>query len=207
VNDLMLNTLGGVCGYFIYTRFLNKLPSKHSIDERSRERSKRVGFTRRFIALMIDSFLISIISALLALIIKCDDLYIYIPASFAYYLAFACLLRGRTPGKMAVRIRIERDDGAAPLQAICARYMARNAFVLILQFADSAIAYLSPQYTTFALIFSSLMLAVAVIDLLLSFRRDRRLWYELLTGTRNVSYFRTDSAAKLRDEGVGDSDK
>jgi glycopeptide antibiotics resistance protein len=198
VNDLMLNTLGGMCGYFIYTRFLRMLPSKRSIDERSRERSKKVGFTRRLVSFMIDSLLVSLIGALLSFAAGFNPLYIYIFSFFAYYIAFACLLRGRTPGKTVVKIRIEREDGlnsaSSLMPAICARYLARNTFLLAIQFADCAIRHPAPQYGIFANAALFLVLAAAFADVLLSFRRDRRLWYELLSKTRNVSYFHGGSA-------------
>jgi glycopeptide antibiotics resistance protein len=190
VNDLLLNTLGGVCGYFICARFLRRLPSKSRIDERSRERSGQVGFTRRFVALVVDSFAISMISVLLTFSLEIDALYIYSAVFFAYYPAFALALRGRTPGKLLVKIRIERADASgSPQFSICGRYAMRNIFVLILHIGSRLNSDVAPQHrTAFAVVFL-LAIAFSFFDLLLSFRRDRRLWYELISGTKNASCF------------------
>jgi glycopeptide antibiotics resistance protein len=196
VNDLILNTLGGVCGYFVYARFLNMLPSKRSMDEKSGKRSKKVGFTRRLVALAVDSFFVSIISAGLFLVINCDLFFIYAPVFFAYYLIFALLLRGKTPGKMIVKIRIERVDGdSSHLPSICVRYTARNAFVLAFQIISRLNMYLEPKYRTFVLMALFFVLVLSFVDMLLSFRRGRRLWYELLSKTQNVSYFHAAAQA------------
>jgi hypothetical protein len=188
----MLNTLGGVCGYFVYTRFLKMLPSKRSMDERSAERSKRVGFIRRLVALGIDSLCVSIISMGLSRIAGGYALLIYAPVFFAYYLVFAYLLHGRTPGKAVVKIRIEGIGAGSSRVPICVRYIVRNAFVLTFQLSLRLNYYIEPRYRTFVLIVLFLVLALSFIDLLLSFRRDRRLWYEMLSNTHNVSCFRKE---------------
>ena len=190
VNDLLLNTLGGVCGYFVYTRFLQMLPSKHRIDARSLERSERVSFVRRFVALLIDGFIVLTIGRLLALFLPIDAIYVDGAVLFVYYPALAVALRGRTLGKLLVKIRIERIGGRlSPNLAICLRYVLRNAFLLALQTLSRLTSDLDPQrQSVFAVVFL-LGLAFSFVDLLLSFRRDKRLWYEMLSGTRNASYF------------------
>jgi glycopeptide antibiotics resistance protein len=190
VNDLMLNTLGGVCGCFICARFLRTLPSKRRIDERSRERSARVGFARRFVALTVDCLFISALSVFFTFFIKIDALWIYSGVFFLYFPGFALALRGGTPGKLLVKIRIERAGaGGSVRRAICGRYAMRNAFVLALHIGSRLNLYAEPQYrTVFDAVFLSAV-AFSSIDLLLSLRRDRRLWYEMLSGTKNASRF------------------
>jgi glycopeptide antibiotics resistance protein len=193
INDLMLNTLGGICGYFVYTRFLKMLPSKRSMDEKSVERSKRVGFTRRLLALAIDSLCVSIISTRLSSVIGCDSFYIYAPVFFAYYLAFAYPLRGKTPGKIVVKIRIEALAAGSSRTPLCVRYITRNAFVLAFQLVLRLnYRIIEPQYRIFVLIALFLVLALSFVDLILSFKRDRRLWYEIFSKTHNVSCFRKE---------------
>jgi glycopeptide antibiotics resistance protein len=192
VNDLLLNVLGGVCGYFLYARFLKGLPSKRKIDEWSEERSKRVGFARRLVALIVDSFLVSTLSSLLSLfIVKIDIFWIYSLVFFTYYPAFALALRGGTPGKLLVKIRVERaDESISPQLAICVRYGARNAFLLALQLSSRLISYIEPRRRIFFVCVPFLAVALSFLDMLLSLRRDRRLWYEILSRTKNASCFR-----------------
>jgi hypothetical protein len=190
VNDLMLNTLGGVCGYFLYTRFLKGLPNTREIDARSLERSRRVGFTRRLVALLVDSLLVSAIGALLARVIGLDDLWLYGAVFFVYYPAFALALRGGTPGKLLVKIRIEGiDESVSPRPAICFRYVARNAFLLVNHFTPFLLSHIAPRHRTLFIGVLFLAVALACFDWLFSFRRDKRLWYERLSKTKNTSYF------------------
>jgi glycopeptide antibiotics resistance protein len=190
VNDLLLNTLGGVCGHFIYTRFLQRLPSKHRIDARSRERSERVSFVRRFVALLIDGFIVTVIVRLLALFLPIDAIFIGGGVLFVYYPAFAIALRGRTPGKLLVKIRIEQIGGkVSPRLSICLRYVLRNAFLLALQTLSRLTSEIDPQKQSIFVVVFLLGVAFSFVDLLLSFRRDKRLWYEMLSRTKNASYF------------------
>ncbi|MDR2771516.1 MAG: VanZ family protein [Clostridiales Family XIII bacterium] len=190
VNDLLLNTLGGVCGYLVYTRFLQRLPSKSRIDARSRERSKRVGFARRFVALLIDGALISTISTLLAAFLKLNAFGLYCAVFFAYYPILALVLRGGTPGKLLVKIRIARiDEDAAPQISICARCVLRNALALVLLLATHLISYVGPRYHIFLVAVVLLSTAFSFFDWIFSFRRDKRLWYERLSKTQNTSSF------------------
>jgi glycopeptide antibiotics resistance protein len=191
VNDLMTNTLGGVCGYFVYTRFLKTLPSKKKIDERSREKSGKVGFARRLAAMAVDNFFISVIGILPVFFIPLEPFYIDSALFFVYYPAFAVAMRGRTPGKALVKIRIERACGGRPPPLLlCARYIARNAFVLGFWFVSRQIPHLAPEHRTLPAVILLLAFGFVCLDILLSFRRNRRLWYELLSKTQNVSYFK-----------------
>jgi uncharacterized RDD family membrane protein YckC len=203
VNDLLLNTLGGVCGYLVYTHFLRMLPSKSRIDARSREKSGKVGFVRRLVALAADSILISAICALLGNLTDFGAFSIYDLVFFTYYPVLALALRGGTPGKLLVKIRIERiDGGGSPQLAICMRYVMRNAFVLALRFVSPLMSHvaLRPRIALLIVFFSAI--AFAFVDLLLSFRRDKRLWYEMLSKTRNKSYFTGGRDLRARRDGT-----
>jgi glycopeptide antibiotics resistance protein len=190
VNDLMLNTLGGACGCFLCARFLKGLPSKRRMDARSLERSGRVGFTRRLVALIVDSLLVSVIAAPLAFVTEPGDFGLFGAVLFVYYPVFALALRGGTPGKLLVKIRIEPiNESISPRLAICVRYVARNAFVLALNFAPILLSRIEPRYRIFFVGALFLAIALSCLDWLLSFRRDRRLWYEMLSKTRNKSCF------------------
>ncbi|MDR2354689.1 MAG: VanZ family protein [Clostridiales Family XIII bacterium] len=200
INDLLLNTLGGVCGCLIYTRFLQKLPSKRRIDERSLEKSARVGFVRRLVALLIDSLVILAIDLLLGLFAGGGVPYSGSLVFFVYYPAFALALRGRTPGKLLVKIRIERiDGGVSPHLSICLRYVLRNAFLLALQFLSHLIPEIETRQQAVFVVVFLLAVAFSFVDLCLSFRRGRRLWYEMLSKTRNASSFADDRVPKRRE--------
>jgi glycopeptide antibiotics resistance protein len=192
VDDLILNTLGGVLGYFIHTRFLRFLPSREWIDRRSAERSVSVGYLRRLAALFVDSVLVGLVIWLVTALPGMDKPWTGIIVFFAYYPLLALLTHGRTPGKALVRIRLETVEGARPFWLLVVlRYLLRNAplagyqiFVLQTNVENSA-------YQNILSLVVMLTGVFFLLDFFLSFRakRGRRLWYELLSQTRNVSSF------------------
>jgi glycopeptide antibiotics resistance protein len=236
VDDLILNTLGGVAGYFVYTRFLGFLPSKERIDRRSAERSVSVGYLRRLAALFVDSLLVLCASWLVTTLFSTDATPTGIVVFLLYYPLFALPFRGRTPGKMLVRIKLETVRGTRPLWPfVLLRYLLRNTLIagyqlyaLLTGTASTeglgsmgsttgaeglgsmgstagaeglgsmgsttgaeglGLLHVGPLHQDVLLVAVALASALLLLDFLLSFRakRGRRLWYECLSRTRNVS--------------------
>jgi glycopeptide antibiotics resistance protein len=202
VDDLILNTLGGVLGYFIHTRFLRFVPGREWMDKRSVERSTSVGYLRRAAAFFVDCVLIGLIVWLVTALFATDGTWpdgttiegtwTSAVVFFLYYPLFALPTRGRTPGKMLVRIRLEAVDGARPLGLlILLRYLLRNALIVGCQ-AFILLMRASGGYQGVLILAGSLVGVLLLMDFLLSFRakRGRRLWYEMLSRTHNVSSLR-----------------
>lgn len=57
VDDLMINTLGGILGYFIMNKLKVLLPSREEIDEKSINDSVKVSVLRRITSILIDIFI------------------------------------------------------------------------------------------------------------------------------------------------------
>jgi uncharacterized RDD family membrane protein YckC len=207
VDDLILNTLGGILGYCIHTRFLRFLPDKEWMDKRSAERSVSVSYLRRAAALFVDSVLIGLIIWLVTTLfatnettggqgIWADETWLGTTVFLVYFPLLALLLRGRTPGKMLVRIRLVTVEGTRPLWLfVLLRYLLRSAPIVGYQVFDLLIKTQgSPQvsYLVVLLMLATLLIGtLLILDFFLSFRakRSRRLWYELLSRTCNVSSF------------------
>lgn len=61
IDDLFLNTLGGVIGFIIAPIFMYFLPKANELDSHVDLETKPVGFVRRFIAMQIDWIFLSIV--------------------------------------------------------------------------------------------------------------------------------------------------
>lgn len=61
VDDLLLNTLGGIIGYFIGSLVIKILPSRDNIDKRAFTLGTKVTLTKRIVAFLLDIFLFHII--------------------------------------------------------------------------------------------------------------------------------------------------
>ena len=68
VDDLMLNTLGGLTGYYLTPIIAKILPNRDRMDQTSSQRALSVSWLRRFVAWMIDyGLVVNLLSFLLAL--------------------------------------------------------------------------------------------------------------------------------------------
>ncbi|MDR1067618.1 MAG: VanZ family protein [Clostridiales Family XIII bacterium] len=192
IDDLMLNSLGGLVGYFIYSGLLRSLPKRERMDEKSAQRSARVSYTRRFCALIIDLLIMLLISRGLSAVFATHSPYVNAIVLCVYSVAFSLLTRGKTVGRMVVRIKAaKRAQGKLPFAlAVTIRYLGRSAvFFVFLFFSDMAEAAASADHQRiwiYAIIAVTLLL---LLDFLISLRRGKRLWYERLSGTENVSTF------------------
>ncbi|MDR0351022.1 MAG: VanZ family protein, partial [Coriobacteriales bacterium] len=194
VDDLILNTLGGVLGYFVYTRFLRFLPSTDRMDQASARRSVSVGYVRRFVALLVDSAIVGLISWLIVMLTGekvifdgggVGNNYVTLAVLFLYYPLIALLMRGATPGKAIVRIRIEAVKGSGPAWLlIVLRYVLRNALIVLFGLSNqlAGLGGSGGGGLLQNIIFYAGLLAGAflLLDFLLSLRskRGKRLWYE-----------------------------
>jgi glycopeptide antibiotics resistance protein len=200
VDDLILNTLGGVIGYFAYTRFLRFLPSRERIDQRSTERSTSVGYLRRFTALLVDNILVGLVAGLATVLLKANgspvEIVVLLTVFLVYYPLFALLTRGKTPGKALVRIRLETVGDAQPFWlCILLRYLLRNVLMVLYRVFFLLMDKPDTTYQGALLLAALLVSAFLLLDFFLSLRtkRGKRLWYEMLTGTRNVNSLQTGS--------------
>ncbi len=102
VDDLFLNTSGGMVGFFIEPVLGYLLPSKKALDEMAYKKGKRVSVIRRLLAFMIDGVVIVLIISF---------------GSFAvggmYFILVLYFTKGYTPGMWILRIRVVDKEGNA----------------------------------------------------------------------------------------------
>jgi len=106
VDDLIINTLGGIIGYVLCPIFTFFLPTREEIDEKSYVQGIKVSFFRRLFAFLIDQFIIIILISVLPL-----PTYKHLLVYFIYYMIIPIITKGITLGKKLLRIRITDLDG------------------------------------------------------------------------------------------------
>lgn len=99
IDDLILNTFGGLVGFYIGTIFLKILPSRQEIDEKALKLAQKVSLFRRGIAFLIDIFIISFLANLI------NQNYYFIIFCF-YFGIFPIIFHGQTLGMKFVHLRI-----------------------------------------------------------------------------------------------------
>ncbi len=196
VDDLLINTLGGMIGYFITPLLYLILPSRERLDEWSYERGKAVSHFRRTVAFLIDLFVIIFVTSFA--FIFTPDLYLSILISFVflYVILVPWMTQGRTLGKYIVQLKIANLDGD---RAKFYQYVLRNGILYFLLlpipfYAFSIIVHNSGQIWYIKLLGYLVCLALFVIyvnfclQLLKSIlTKSGTLMHEKLSKTKNVS--------------------
>ncbi|MDR3270063.1 MAG: VanZ family protein [Peptococcaceae bacterium] len=185
VDDLLQNTAGGVLGYAVFWLFRRLLPTREQLDRSDAAASVKVSFTRRLVAFLIDSVPVSAISLLLMLSTRSERIVAHAVALLIYFAAVPLFFRGVTLGKRIVRIRIE--PGNRP--RLLLRYLLRNAAIIALQ-VSLYLTNILDDWQFVPLSVTGIIFMLTAIDLLYAHSQEKRLWYERLTQTRNISTFK-----------------
>ncbi|MNI43170.1 RDD family protein [compost metagenome] len=119
MDDLITNTLGGIIGFRIALWISGLLPQIEQLDSQVDLSTRRVTYTRRGIAAMLDSVIWLGAAGVLGLIQVPHPIWISLAV---YFLLFPCFTRGRTGGKWLVRIRVEGPGSNLPLWRLTVRY-------------------------------------------------------------------------------------
>lgn len=108
VDDLIINTIGGLIGYIITPLFVYLLPTKEELNKQGYIKGQKVSLFRRLVALFIDLIFLSIFSLLFRVILLNTDFYnYYFPlAVFLYYILLPSLNNTKTFGKILVKTEI-----------------------------------------------------------------------------------------------------
>ena len=105
VDDLILNTLGGIIGYFLAYIPIKLLPNRQEIDENSYEKGTKVSILKRFTTFIIDFVIYVLFILCLFFIIPKQPSYwkiifwgFLILWTFFYYIFLPVILKGKTLG-------------------------------------------------------------------------------------------------------------
>ena len=116
VDDLIVNTLGGITGYLITPLFTKLLPSKDELDLKSYKKGSKVSSTKRIITFMIDMVILIILFVLLVafdyILNLTGNYYIYgIASILIIFNIIPFITRGKTIGYSITNIVIVNNNG------------------------------------------------------------------------------------------------
>lgn len=197
VDDLITNTFGGVIGYAVSPLVEHILPSREQLDEKSYQKGMHVTAVRRMFAFAIDLIItLALFFAYLFLTIKNPyDVLAYLIIIMILYVGVPCLSKGRTLGKMIVRIRLVsvNDTNAKWYQYLLhflPTYLGIIPFPFIVlffvvSFMDASASMLYAWYVGFALYLAFYLFYF--FDAVLSLFQQKENIYDKISKVKNIS--------------------
>jgi uncharacterized RDD family membrane protein YckC len=187
VDDLITNTLGGIFGFRIAIWINGLLPRIEQLDSNIDRTAKRVSYTRRGIAFLIDS-MVWIIG--FGVLYGFDIKSAFWIATGIYFILIPAFTGGRTLGKWIVRIRVTSSGHRASFWALMVRYGLLYWVMLGVHFLlinSSVTAHLSSIWSMIVHLLVLLVdLAFFIHFILKVFKKEDQLIYETLSRTSHV---------------------
>lgn len=185
VDDLMLNTFGGMVGYLLAPKITFFLPDSDKFDIGVNFEKMQVGFIRRSTAAVID------IALNFASIMLVGNLCISIVLVAMYYLILPYVTNGLTIGKWVVGIRLKGSLEKITLKEI----LERNGFVLLL-LGIELVVFIAPAIM---IVYNFVGLGYIIYK---TIKNDKIMFYERVSGTKNVVAFRQKNKNKENIKGL-----
>ena len=184
VDDLIINTLGGLIGYLITPIVTIFLPDRDKIDKLSYKRGKVVSIYRRFLAFLIDIFIFTTIMFIMLALLNFNDFVLPLIIMTAMYYVILPTLTSLTLGKYLVKIKLESKTKYKHLSIFIRQIILYFGIVFGPLIFIELNQYINGLITLFYILFA----IYAYFEIFLKFfGRKKPLIYERLTKTENIS--------------------
>ncbi|QYR23982.1 VanZ family protein [Paenibacillus sp. sptzw28] len=186
VDDIMLNTTGGIVGYMIAPYLTRFLPDSARLDEQVDLSVKKIGFIRRWVAFQLDAFILY--PFVIAALFTGELFYLYF-LLIMYFMLLPFMTNGRTFGKWVVRIQLQGKGNRIAFKELFVRYgilymLIGGANLLAVDVSQWDASRLFKLFVLMMTIGIDLSFCIHV--LLKVFRKDKTMFYEKWSGTRHV---------------------
>lgn len=193
VDDLIINTLGGLIGFIICPLFELFLPSKEELENISYEKGKKVTLLRRAVALTIDLLIILIISLCLKIFLYNTRLMfhsLFISINI-YYLIYSTIAGGKTIGKKIVNLKVEGINKDIKWYRILLRnFIFTNIIIFPFTWIDiiKVMTDIKKEYIMYIYIIILIIQIANFIYYIITIKEEQPLFiYERITNTKNIS--------------------
>ncbi|MCL1964557.1 MAG: VanZ family protein [Firmicutes bacterium] len=185
VDDLMLNTLGGLVGFEVYKHILFFLPSREKIDKSAMKKSESVGVVRRLFAFGADFYIVSFVSSIIARFARISGL----PALLLFHLLlflYCVLLQiafKQTIGQKLTRLKLRIEGGE--YKAI----FVRNTVLILALFSLNLLNFIikTAEMNLPYIIALQIIVTLILFDALMSLRKGKRLFHDRISKTEYIS--------------------
>lgn len=189
VNDLMINTLGGIIGYYIVGLFKNMLPSRNKIDEDSLIEGTKVSGLRRITLFISDLIMYVFITSFLSLLIK--STYLKYVIFIIYYVIIPYLFDGVTIMGKFLNVKLWFENKR--IFMIILRVIFLFFYYFIFPFLALYVLSLIKNYIGFTLIVflvMGILIALFYFLNIIIILKDKVIYYDKIFKVKYVSLIR-----------------
>ena len=201
VDDLFINTLGGLIGHAITPLFTFFIPTIDELDEKGYKKGERVTLIRRLVSLMIDvlfAIILSIVTKILLYNTFLEDYYLIITLTI-FYIIIPMLSSGKTIGKKVIKLEISGLESQVKWYQI----LIRNILLIyIVIYPNSWLSiidnYLKQNIITriwHVIVFCQVINIIYYIYTVIT-NKQHLFLYESITGTKNISTIFVEKSKK-----------
>lgn len=201
VDDLFINTLGGLMGHAITPLFTFFIPTIDELDEKGYKKGERVTLIRRLVSLMIDvlfAIILSIVTKILLYNTFLEDYYLIITLTI-FYIIIPMLSSGKTIGKKVIKLEISGLESQVKWYQI----LIRNILLIyIVIYPNSWLSiidnYLKQNIITriwHVIVFCQVINIIYYIYTVIT-NKQHLFLYESITGTKNISTIFVEKSKK-----------
>lgn len=199
IDDLLINTLGGMIGYMITPLLTIFLPTREELEAKSYKKGKKVTLLRRFVSFSIDIFFLTIFSLITKILLYSTPLdnYHLLLTIFIYYILIPTFSSGKTLGKKILRLKIESLNAPAKWYQI----LFRNVLLIgIVLYPNIWINNLNLSTAISNRLWSVIVICqiVNILYYFFTFSKENHLFlYEQISRTKNISTIENDYTLSL----------
>lgn len=186
VDDLMLNTLGGLLGYVIAKPFTKILPNREKINENAIEKGKIISGFRRTTTFILDLFILGIILLLTNLFTK--NKYIIILIIVLYYFLLPLFLKGSTLAEKFLNITVVDYNNKYSIMRLLLRRIMFTLIYIVIPILLFKIRINNDYFSTILRILTIILVLLFYFVSAMKYMFSKRnLLYEKLSKTKLIS--------------------
>lgn len=193
IDDLILNTFGGLIGYFLGNILLKFLPNRENIDKTALELGKKVSIIRRSLAYCLDLFLTNIIFGIIYIIFEFKFGMNYLFFLISYFIFLPYFFNGQTIGCKFLKIKIVSTKyNKLHLSQMIVRtglfYLGYVIFpILLLIICSNIISYFNNTLLVFSVLLLGFLLLIYYLICFCKLAINKKIFYEIWSNTKIIS--------------------
>lgn len=203
VDDLIVNTMGGIVGFIITPIVTLFLPSQEELNSKGYEKGKKVRFLRRFVSFIVDVIFLCLFTFIFRIILHgtpAQD-YNFICAIFLCYIIIPLLNNTKTLGKVVIKLDVTSIEGKFSYLNLLLRNLIL-AFFILYPFSWMIILskYVRPNLIYIIGVFIGAFEIINILSYIIKQDGEHLFLYERITNTKNISTLVREDYEKAKEK-------